>query len=238
VQMASSPDKHWLSSPGSNPTNSSVFRQMCRPVRAVSIPSNLGRPSACSTNGTALSGTGCSPISRAEGALFLIAEVSLKHPEAFLGHLPVLLLICVIKADAPQSIVHSHVQLVCFINVSRVHPSHEWFLSTVCGTRGSTTSSLVPSHARPCQHPQQTSLTAHETGCASTPSFQRSLCWPADGVHLCRSLSISFTRCPPATSPLAACLTSTPLWRGSSGSSRPLAQCSSGPPRRQLWHSP
>jgi Cell morphogenesis central region len=48
------------------------------------------------------------PLSRAEAALCLLAEVALNHSETFRPHLPVLLLVCIVKADAVHPVVHGH----------------------------------------------------------------------------------------------------------------------------------
>lgn len=51
-------------------------------------------------------------ISRAEAALCLLSELALHHEAAFREHLPVVLLVCIIKADASVPLVHEHAQQV------------------------------------------------------------------------------------------------------------------------------
>lgn len=51
-------------------------------------------------------------ISRAEAALCLLSELPLHHEAAFREHLPVVLLVCIIKADATVPLVHEHAQQV------------------------------------------------------------------------------------------------------------------------------
>jgi hypothetical protein len=64
-------------------------------------------------DGTVHSVTTSEHISRAEAALCLLAELALHHEEAFHEHLPVVLLICVIKADASVALVYEHSERVC-----------------------------------------------------------------------------------------------------------------------------
>jgi hypothetical protein len=68
--------------------------------------------------GTVHSITTSAHISRAEAALCLLAELALHYEEAFHEHLPVVLLICVIKADASVALVYEHAQQVCMHSVS------------------------------------------------------------------------------------------------------------------------
>ena len=51
-------------------------------------------------------------LSRAEASLCLLAEVALQHADTLRPHLPVLLLICLIKADAAHPIVHGSARRV------------------------------------------------------------------------------------------------------------------------------
>lgn len=95
------------------PTGSERCRQ---PPRAVSPHSALARPSVASTSndGTVHSAaaSSASPLSRAEAALCLVPELALQQPDALRSHLPTLLLIAVIKADASHAAVHGHAQQV------------------------------------------------------------------------------------------------------------------------------
>ena len=89
---------------------------VCRP-QSRSTFSALGRASVTSTSndGTVHSATGAAaataviaPLSRAEAALCLMPELVLQHPDALSSHLPILLHVCVVKADSPHPAVHTH----------------------------------------------------------------------------------------------------------------------------------
>ena len=51
-------------------------------------------------------------LSRAEVALCMLSELGQHHDDVFRGHLPVLLLICVIKIDSRDELVHRHAHQV------------------------------------------------------------------------------------------------------------------------------
>lgn len=51
-------------------------------------------------------------LSRAEVALCMLCELAHHHDDVFRGHLPVLLLICVIKIDCTDELVHRHAHQV------------------------------------------------------------------------------------------------------------------------------
>ena len=55
-------------------------------------------------------------LSRAEVALCMLAELAHHHEDVFRGHLPVLLLISVIKIDCTDELVHRHAHQVWHFN--------------------------------------------------------------------------------------------------------------------------
>jgi hypothetical protein len=76
--------------------------------------------------------------SRSEVSLCLLAELAYQHEDAFHGHLPVLLLVCIIKMDASQECVQKHAQQVMpfpfsCVRSSEVSQSNEHVARTIIG---------------------------------------------------------------------------------------------------------
>lgn len=59
-----------------------------------------------------LNGGGFRAPSRAELALCMLAELSHHHADAFRGHLPELLLVCIIEMDSAYELVFKHAHQV------------------------------------------------------------------------------------------------------------------------------